>query len=266
MQYTRLTKKALSDLINGRGDWKTNVSKIVYYGAVQNIIFGALQTAIFFLLFQDDDEERKKALDSKKERVLNGALDSLLRGTGLYGAIISTVKNTILEYRHQQGLPRWKQEDGDVILEITNLSPPIGSKLRKIFQAIKTEKYNKGVSEELGLRIENPDLYKWSSIIEAVTNIPTQRLVKKANNLEEAITGNHLMWQRIMLAMGWNRWDLGVEDEELEQAKQDAKDRRKREKKKSDAISKNRCTAIKKSGGRCKNLTKNKNKKCYAHQ
>ena len=266
MQYTRLTKKALSDLVNGRGDFKTNISKIVYYGAVQNIIFGALQTAIFFFLFQDDDEEKKKALDNKKERVLNGALDSLLRGTGLYGAIISTVKNTILEYRHQQGLPRWKQEDGDVILEITNLSPPIGSKLRKIFQAIKTEKYNKGVSEELGPRIENPDLYKWASIIEAVFNIPAQRIVKKANNLEEAITGNHLMWQRIMLALGWNRWDLGVKDEELEQAKQDAKDRRKREKKRSDAVSKNRCTAIKKSGGRCKNLTKNKNKRCYAHQ
>ena len=27
-----------------------------------------------------------------------------------------------------------------------------------------------------------------------------------------------------------------------------------------------RCTAIKKSGGRCKNTTKNKNKRCYAHQ
>ena len=38
------------------------------------------------------------------------------------------------------------------------------------------------------------------------------------------------------------------------------------EKKKADAVSKNRCTAIKKSGGRCKNLTKNKNKRCYAHQ
>ena len=27
-----------------------------------------------------------------------------------------------------------------------------------------------------------------------------------------------------------------------------------------------RCTAIKKSGGRCKNTTTNKNKRCYAHQ
>ena len=27
-----------------------------------------------------------------------------------------------------------------------------------------------------------------------------------------------------------------------------------------------RCTATKKSGGRCKNTTKNSNKRCYAHQ
>ena len=31
MQYGRLTKKALSDLVNGRGDWKTNISKIKNY-------------------------------------------------------------------------------------------------------------------------------------------------------------------------------------------------------------------------------------------
>ena len=28
MQYTRLTKKAALDLINQRGDWKTNLSKL----------------------------------------------------------------------------------------------------------------------------------------------------------------------------------------------------------------------------------------------
>ena len=38
MQYNRLMKKAILDLSNGRGDWKTNVSKIVYYAAIQNII------------------------------------------------------------------------------------------------------------------------------------------------------------------------------------------------------------------------------------
>ena len=46
MQYTRLMKKAGQDLINKRGDAKTNISKIIYYGFVQNLIFSTLQNAL----------------------------------------------------------------------------------------------------------------------------------------------------------------------------------------------------------------------------
>ena len=95
MQMTRLTKKALSDLVNGRGDPKANISKIMYYGLIQNIIFGTLQSGLAFVMFGDDDDDKRK----KSERVLNGALDTLLRGTGIYGAIASTIKNTILKFK-----------------------------------------------------------------------------------------------------------------------------------------------------------------------
>jgi hypothetical protein len=40
-QYARLIKKAASDLKNGRGDAKTNISKIIYYGVAQNLLFNA---------------------------------------------------------------------------------------------------------------------------------------------------------------------------------------------------------------------------------
>merc|ERR1712078_526468 len=56
LQYARLTKKAVLDLVNGRGDWKTNASKIVYYGVAQNLIFTTLQSALFSM-FLDDEEE-----------------------------------------------------------------------------------------------------------------------------------------------------------------------------------------------------------------
>ena len=49
MQYARIQKRAGQDLINGRGDWKTNVSKIVYYGAIQNLIFNTLQSKLCLL-------------------------------------------------------------------------------------------------------------------------------------------------------------------------------------------------------------------------
>jgi predicted kinase len=253
MQYTRQMKKATSDLIHGRGDMKTNISKILYYGMVQNIVFGALQSALAMIMWGDDEEE----IENRTTRTLNSALDSFLRGTGIYGAIVSTIKNTIIQAEKQKK-KTWNREDGRTLLEIVNLSPPIGSKLRKIYNAIKTEQYNKGVSEELGLRIENPTLYKWASIVEALTNIPTQRLVKKANNLEEAITGNHEMWQRIFLGLGWNKWDLGVKDEELEAAKAEAKKNRKtrnqenKDKERKDkGLKQVRCSATKSNGKRC---------------
>ena len=46
MQYARLSKKAFLDLKNGRGDYRANISKLVYYTFVQNLIFNALQTAL----------------------------------------------------------------------------------------------------------------------------------------------------------------------------------------------------------------------------
>jgi hypothetical protein len=226
------------------------------------------------MLWGDDEEEIK----DKTQRVANSALDSFLRGTGLYGAIISTAKNTIIQH-NIQSKKDWNREDGRTLLEIVNFSPPIGSKLRKIYNAIKTEQYNKGVSEEIGFRIENPTLYKWASYIEAATNIPTQRIVKKLNNLEEAITGNHLTWQRIALALGWSKWEIGVKDEELEQAKKDAKNNKTSDKKKNKREEEERlekegykrvqCSGINSAGNRCglySDPIKAKSWKCSHHK
>ncbi len=95
MQYNRLIKKAALDLINGRGDWRSNISRIIYYGVAQNIIFAGMQNALFAIAF--DDEEDEEFLDKKLDRIANGTLDSLLRGSGIYGAVLSTVKNNCLE-------------------------------------------------------------------------------------------------------------------------------------------------------------------------
>ena len=51
MQYARIQKRAIQDLINGRGDAKTHVSKIIYYGFIQNVIFHDLQQDVFDLGF-----------------------------------------------------------------------------------------------------------------------------------------------------------------------------------------------------------------------
>ncbi len=97
MQYARIQKKAFLDLINNRGDAKANVSKILYYGFAQNIIFYSLQSALFALPFLDDDEE-EDFLEGKKARMLNSMLDGSLRGIGIYGAIVSTIKNMVMRF------------------------------------------------------------------------------------------------------------------------------------------------------------------------
>ena len=95
-QYARLIKKAASDLKNGRGDAKTNISKIIYYGVAQNILFSALQQALFAISFGDEDEEEEET-NEKYFNIANGMSDSILRGIGVGGAIASVVKNTAIK-------------------------------------------------------------------------------------------------------------------------------------------------------------------------
>ena len=280
MQMTRLMKKKMSDFANrrripGYGQFQSdmaNISGIAYYGLIQNIYFGALQTGLMFMLFGwDDDEEKKSKLE---QRVANGALDSILRGTGIYGAGVSTLKNVLLKWKEEADKPGWKRENMNIAQEAVNLSPPMGTKMRKIMQAVRTEEWNKGVSKEIGLRIENPNLSIAANWTEALTNIPVARILTKANNIEEALTGNHDTWQRVALLAGWSKWSLGVEDEELEKAKIKAKETRAQEKKKTKkdeekkkGLKTVRCSGKNSSGKRCSLTTQTKAKtwKCMHH-
>tara|TARA_E500000305_G_scaffold99438_1_gene91627 strand:+ start:2062 stop:9342 length:7281 start_codon:yes stop_codon:yes gene_type:complete len=260
MQYTRLTKKALSDIVNGRGDLKANVSRIVYYGAVQNIIFGTLQTGLAFLMFGDDEEDKNR--DKKEQRVLNGMLDTLLRGVGVYGALVSAAKNTLIAAHEELGKKYGQKDYSKIMQQLINLSPPIGSKVRKIIGAIKSYDFNKDIMDQMDHGINNPAWNVFTGVVEGVTNAPLDRIRAKLVNVREAFVGDHEMWQRIALVMGWNKWDLNVEDAQIQEARDKVKQKRKEKK----VEKKYRCRANKKSGGRCKNRTDNKNKKCYAHQ
>mgnify|MGYP003669058087 CR=1 FL=1 len=272
MQYTRLTKKALSDLVNGRGDAKSHISRIIYYGAIQNIIFGALQTGLMFTMFGDDEDDE----NAKKEvRVLNGWLDTLLRGTGVYGAAVSTIKNTLMAAHEELGKGYGRKDYSRIVQQLISLSPPISSKVRKIISAIKTYDYNKDIISSMGMGISNPAWNVFTNVVEGVTNIPVARVMNKLQNLEMATTGNMEFWQRLALTLGWSRWSIGVEDEKRNEAKADAKKDRKEKKKKAkadkradDESKKVRCSAIKSSGSRCnmKVTTNAKTAKCIYHK
>ena len=227
MQYTRIIKKSMRDIANGRGDFKTNLSKILYYGAIQNIIFTGLQNAMFGQLFEDDDDEEvQEKYAKKKTRMLNNMVDTFLRGSGLAGAIVSTAKNTIMKFMEQEK-KGWNSDHTYTMIELTNLSPPIGSKLRKIYSGIQTYRFNKKIIPQMGFDIDNPAWDGFGSVVSGVTNFPLDRMLHLLESVREALDQNNAAWQRIALLMGWRTWDVGAENEEVEAIKnQDKKESR----------------------------------------
>ena len=240
MQYTRLMKKAGQDIINGRGDFKTNFSKIIYYGAVQNLIFNALQQALFALIpgFDDEelDDEKLEVTQSKKQaRILNGMIDSIIRGSGIYGAVASTLKNTIIKFNEQEK-KGFTADHTYTIIEAANISPPIGSKLRKIYSAIQTSRFDKDVINKnpwdvmIGDRFNPSPTYQIiGSLSSALVNLPLDRVMIEAQGISEALDQRNTAMQRIALALGWRTWGVGAENEEFDEIKAEAKAIRKEE-------------------------------------
>jgi hypothetical protein len=214
MQYMRLTKKAILDIKNKRGDLKTNISKIVYYTAIQNVIFASLQAALFASLFDDEDEE---AIDNKQTMVANSMLDTLLRGMGIGGAIVSTVKNIGLEIDKQSKKPR--PDYTQAAIRSVDLSPPLSSKLRKLMSAGRAFSYKNVRDKMQGFSLENPAFYAGGQVVSAVTNVPLDRVIKKADNIRLAMDNDTKLWQKIALALGYSTWDVGIVQKEKAKGK-----------------------------------------------
>ena len=216
-QYARIIKKAASDLKNRRGDDKTNISKIIYYGVAQNLIFNALQQALFGLAFGDDEEELTEKEKNKKEKryinVANGMADSLLRGMGLGGAVFSVLKNTALRLSQESDKKSPKYQDV-LVKEIAQISPPISSKLGKLRQAGRSYSWNRKEMMEKGWSIDNPAYLAAGQVIAATTNIPLDRAFKKIDNIRNASNSDLEAWQRVASAAGWSAWELGIDKNE----------------------------------------------------
>ena len=208
MQYARLTKKAILDLKNGRGDTKTNISKIIYYGAVQNLIFGALQKAMFRFMFDDDDEDELKR--KKTESLTNGMLDGFLRGMGVGGAVVSTLKNMLIKFiaEDKKG---FNMDTASILIDMLNVSPPIGSKVRKVNTALRTRKFKRREMDHMDTwDMDNPVWSSVTQVISGLTNAPADRIYQTIMNLKEATNSDNETWQRLALMLGWNTWDVGV--------------------------------------------------------
>jgi len=216
-QYARLTKKALLDLKNGRGSAKTNVSKLLYYGAVQNLMFSAIQNALFKFIFDEEDDiygVKEEKIEEKTYRALNSSIDSFLRGIGVAGAVTATVKNMILKFieRSEEDEPKYAEY---LTMEALKISPPISSKIQKTRSALNTWEWERGSDEMYELSLDNPSFKVSANLLSAATNLPADRVLRKMTNLMHMTANDLSSTERMMLVLGWQAWELGLDPDDF---------------------------------------------------
>jgi len=203
MQYTRLGKKALSDMKNGRrvrnadGTFKSltdsrleqawQMGQFLMY---QNLLFAGLQKAIIllFALGEGDEVEEKQKVD-----YLNAVLDSVLRGSGIVGGMLSVAKNIGIE------LSRGNRSNLDV--KVLDISPTISTKFRKAAKIINAIGRGDRIDD---LLIEVPSF---------VYGLPTDRVVRLIRQIEAAIDlhdQGYKSYERILMGLGWSTYDFGL--------------------------------------------------------
>ena len=235
-QFNRLGKKAFQDIYNRRITKPnatqmqsdiSNAARITYYFAVQNAIFYTLQTALFAMMFDDDEEDVNNLFIKKKERLINGSIDSVLRGSGLIGGVVATLKNVAIAFARQRDV-NYNPDESAVALEALNLSPVLGIKLRKIVNAEKTLNYNKKVIKEMEtFDIDNPQWSAVTNYTEALTNVPLNRLYNKTQNVRQALNNEHSAWERSLMFLGWSQYNLNLENKKMEEIKEKVRSKKK---------------------------------------
>ena len=129
------------------------------------------------------------------------------------------------------------------------------------------------------------------NVIEGVTNAPLGRISNMMLQLDNVLDSRNETWKRLALAFGWNTWDLGIKDLDIEALKEELKEEKKVETKKKQKIKKQEkkkekeeanvavieenkkkskkdgiCSAISKGGNRCKTKVVEGDSFCTVHE
>ena len=206
-QYTRITKRAFEDLMAGRGDKGKNIRKILYYSFAQNLLFNGMSNAMFGDIWENDEERSQ----DRKIRTVNGMLDTMLRGSGIKGAAVSTLKNMLIKVYNEN---KEKRPDyAAVALEALDFVPSLDTKIRKLRAAGNEMTWNYKDIKKLGLMdSKNPAYLASANVISAATNIPADRLLTKFNNMRAVIYEDMEGWQKVARALGWSEYQVGPYD------------------------------------------------------
>jgi hypothetical protein len=135
-------------------------------------------------------------------------MDTLLRGSGLQGALLATVKNAIIKWYEKSGDPKGY---GDILVELANVAPSIGIKARSLVKSYKAIEYNMDEIKWKGFSLDNTyAIEAGTSLTSAASNIPFDRAYIKFQNVSNALNSDFETWQRIAFLMGYSKWNLGL--------------------------------------------------------
>ena len=130
--------------------------------------------------------------------------DSFLRGMGIPGAVVAGLKNAALTTysESQKKSPKYIK----AVNELLKISPNIGSKITKLSSAAKAGEY--GAFDNMEFSLDSRAYMAIANVVSATTNVPLDRVLKKLNNVEDAIYNDVETWQRLALTAGWSEWEL----------------------------------------------------------
>jgi hypothetical protein len=231
-QYARIIKRAAQDLKNGRGDAKTHLSRIVYYGVLQNAIFNFLQQAMFAAMMGDDDDDETEELTAAKEaglakkslKVANSMTDGILRGIGVAGAVVSVVKNLAIKLYERSEKTRNQNYAATIKDEVMKISPPISSKLSKLGKVGNAFEWGKKEIEFDEMSLKHPYVTAATNTVAAVTGLPLDRAQGMAIDAADIASDETETWMKPLIALGWPKWQL-MSEEDTKNEREDKKER-----------------------------------------
>ena len=230
-QYARIIKRAAQDLKNGRGDVKTHLSRIVYYGVLQNVVFNFLQQAMFAAMFGDDEDESeedtaaKSASNTKKAiKVANSMTDGILRGIGVAGAVVSVAKNLAIKLYERSQKTRNQNLAATIKDEVMKISPPIASKLSKAGKVGNAFEWGKKEIEFDEMSLKHPYVTAATNTVAALTGLPLDRAQGMAIDAVDIASDETETWMKPLIALGWPKWQL-MSEEDTKAEREEAKER-----------------------------------------
>ena len=99
----------------------------------------------------------------------------------------------------------WKGSEAKVLIEALNISPPVGSKIRKIHSAMIERKFNDD-------SIVKPSLLA----LEGATNVPFHEFYQMIEDVESLTSEQLEAWQKLAVVLGYPEWQVDIAMEELE--------------------------------------------------